>query len=58
MRAALWVPVLASCGVALPKAVRLRRAVVSEAGDGVSAAGRLELAPNQVEEGGQLAVFR
>ena len=55
---ALWVPVLASCGVALPKAVRLRRAVVSEAGDGVSAAGRLELAPNQVEEGGQLAVMR
>ena len=50
---ALWVPVLASCGVALPKAVRLRRAVVSEAGDGVSAAGTLALGP-QGAAGGEL----
>ena len=39
----LWVPVLSESGVLLPRAVELRRAVVSEAGDGVSASGALAL---------------
>ena len=47
----LWVPVAASCCVALPRGNSLRRAVVSDAGDGVSVGGALALA-QQADEGG------
>ena len=40
----IWVPVAAACCVVLPRGARLRRAVVSEAGDGVSASGEFALA--------------
>ena len=40
----IWVPVAAACCVVLPRGATLRRAVVSEAGDGVSASGEFALA--------------
>lgn len=39
----LWVPLLATSGIALPRAITLRKALVSTAADGVSAAGTLAL---------------
>ena len=52
----LWVPVAASCCVALPRALELRRAVVSQAGDAVSAAGTLALQASSTEEDGSFAL--
>ena len=46
----LWVPVAASSAVILPRRLELRRALVSEAGDGVSAAGTFSLSPAVADE--------
>lgn len=54
----LWVPVAASCCVALPRQLRLRRATVSAAGDGVSVGGALALAAEGGGEGGYALAVR
>jgi len=43
----LWVPVAVTSGVLLPRSIALRRVTVSEAGDGVTCAGTLELTPKR-----------
>ena len=52
----IWVPVGATSGVLLPRNVRLSKALVSEAGDAVSAAGELELRWREEEPGAALAL--
>lgn len=58
----LWVPVLSEGGVLLPRSIDMRRVTVSDAGDGMSAAGTFSLGARRVdrgdEPGGSLALSR
>jgi hypothetical protein len=53
----LWVPVASSFCIVLPRRFELRSAVVSDAGDGVSASGMLDLSPPQLDEAGDHYVW-